>query len=147
MFYGEYQHTVDGKGRLTIPARLRETLRENFIDKFYITRGLDRCLFVFTPNDWKSLVAKFRDQPLTRAKAREFMRIFFAGASEVECDKQGRIMIPQNLIKWAGIQKDVVVVGLVNRLEIWDEATWRRFESEKGSVYEEIAETLIDAGF
>jgi len=147
MFYGEFVHSIDGKGRLIIPAKFRETLRENYIDKFFVTRGLEHCLFVFTPREWNLLVTKLKEQPMTKGKSRDFMRLFLAGACEVECDKQGRIMIQQSLIKWAGIKKDVVVVGVLNRFEIWDEESWRAFELERGSNYEELAEQLMDSGF
>lgn len=144
MFYGEFRHSVDNKNRLIIPAKFRETLRENYIDKFFITRGLEHCLFVFTPREWNLLVKKFNEQPLTKGKARDFMRIFLSGASEVECDKQGRITLPQNLLSWAGIRKDVVVVGVLNRFEIWDGESWQKFEADKEKYYEEIAEDLLD---
>ncbi|MCX6353856.1 MAG: division/cell wall cluster transcriptional repressor MraZ [Candidatus Aureabacteria bacterium] len=146
MFYGEFVHSIDSKGRLIIPAKFRDTLRENYIDKFFVTRGLEHCLFVFTPREWNLLVSKLKEQPLTKVKARDFMRLFLAGACEVECDGQGRIMIPQGLLRWAGIKKDVVVVGVLSRFEIWDEENWRTFERERGSNYEEIAEQLIDVG-
>lgn len=146
MFYGEFRHSVDNKGRLIIPAKFRDTLRENYIDKFFVTRGLEHCLFVFTPRDWNTLLNKLKELPLTKGKPRDFMRLFLAGACEVECDKQGRIALPQSLILWAGISKDVVVVGVLNRFEIWDEENWRKFERERGRSYEEIAEQLIDVG-
>ncbi|MCX6358025.1 MAG: division/cell wall cluster transcriptional repressor MraZ [Candidatus Aureabacteria bacterium] len=146
MFYGEFRHSIDNKGRLIIPAKYRETLRENYIDKFFITRGLEHCLFVFTPREWNLLVTKLKEQPLTKAGARGFTRLFLSGACEVECDKQGRIMLPQNLLEWARIKKDIVVVGVLSRFEIWDEESWRTFERERGNNYEEIAEQLIDVG-
>jgi MraZ protein len=146
MFYGQHRHTIDSKGRVTIPARFRDVLRENYVDKFFVTIGLDHCLWVFTPREWNQLVAKLREQSIVREGARHFVRLVLANASEVECDKQGRIMIPPNLLRYAGIQKDVVVAGLSNRLEIWDEGSWRKFEAEKGNVFEEIAEGLIGTG-
>jgi len=146
MFYGEFIHTIDGKGRLIIPAKFRETLRENTIDKLFVTRGLEHCLFVFTPHEWNIIVAKLKEQPFTKVKARDFMRLFLAGACEVECDRQGRIMLPQSLLRWAGIRKDVMVIGVLNRFEIWDEERWRKFALEKGNSYEEIAEDLLGMG-
>lgn len=146
MFYGQFRHTVDGKGRLIIPAKYRDTLRENYIDKFFVTIGFEHCLFVFTPTDWNLIISKLKEQPFTKEKARDFMRLFLSGACEVECDRQGRIMLPQSLLKWAGIKKDVMVIGVLNRFEIWDEENWRAFELERGNSYEEIAEELIGMG-
>jgi len=146
MFYGQHRHTIASKGRVTIPAKFRDVLRENYIDKFFVTIGLDHCLWIFPPREWNQLVVKLREQSLVREGARHFVRLVLANASEVECDKQGRIMLPPNLLAYAGIRKDVVVAGLSNRLEIWDEASWRRFETEKGNVFEEIAEGLIGTG-
>lgn len=144
MFYGEYSHSIDKKNRLIIPAKFREPLRDHHIETFFITRGLDHCLFVFTPHEWNLLIKKFKEQSLMKGKSREFMRLFLSGACMVECDKQGRITLPQKLLKWAEIKRDVVVIGVLNRFEIWDEENWHRFETEKEKSYEEIAESLIE---
>jgi MraZ protein len=109
-----------------------------------VTRGLERCLFVFTPREWNNIILKLKQQPMLRGKAREFMRLFFSGSCRADCDRQGRIGIPRNLIEWAGIEKDVVAVGVLNRVEIWDERRWEDYSAEREKEYEAIAESLID---
>ncbi len=109
MFYGEYEHTLDRKGRLIIPARLREVFRENYIEKFFITRGLDKCLFLFTEDEWRIQEQKFRSISFTNAQARTFNRLYFSGASEVHCDRQGRILIPHTLKVFAAIKKEIII--------------------------------------
>lgn len=146
MFYGEYQHTVDEKGRLIIPARFRSSLRETYIDRFYLTRGLEKCIFVFTEHEWSLLEQKFRSLPITHGKSRAFSRMLFSGAYEAVCDKQGRINIPANLIEYASIMKDVIVVGVLNRFEIWDRKAWNSFVEASTDSFEEIAENLVDLG-
>ena len=142
MFYGQFRHSIDSKGRLIIPAKFRDALRENYIEKFWVTRGIERCVYVYTPREWNLLMAKFKELSLTAGKARDFLRGMVSNASEVECDKQGRIMLPQNLLALAGITRDVVVAGMLSRFEIWDEASWKRYEEERGENFEEIAEQL-----
>ena len=119
MFYGEYEHSLDSKDRLIIPAKFREIFQENYVEKFFITRGLDRCLFVFTEEEWKLQEKKFRDIPFTRQESRKFNRLYFSGASEVVCDKQGRILVPAYLKSYADIKEDVVIIGVSDRIEIW----------------------------
>ena len=94
MFYGQFRHSIDSKGRLIIPAKFRDALRENYIEKFWVTRGIERCVYVYTPREWNLLMAKFKELSLTAGKARDFLRGMVSNASEVECDKQGRIMLP-----------------------------------------------------
>ena len=142
MFYGQFRHSIDSKGRPIIPAKFRDALRENYIEKFWVTRGIERCVYVYTPREWNLLMAKFKELSLTAGKARDFLRGMVSNASEVECDKQGRIMLPQNLLALAGITRDVVVAGMLSRFEIWDEASWKRYEEERGENFEEIAEQL-----
>lgn len=115
MYTGEYNHTVDPKGRLTFPAKFRENLGE----KFVITKGLDGCLFVFDEEGWTKLTEKLAALPLTDKGARQFTRFFLAGAVDSEVDKQGRILLPANLRSFAGIEKDVVLIGTGTRAEIW----------------------------
>ena len=144
MFYGEYEHTIDKKGRLIIPANFREAFKENYVEKFYITKGLDKCLFVFTEEEWKQQEQKLKDLPFTRRKSRRFNRVFFSGAYEIICDKQGRVLLPQKLKDFAGISKKVIVAGLSNYFEIWDSQTWREVYEEAKEGYEDTAEGLFD---
>jgi MraZ protein len=140
MFMGEYQHTSDEKGRVAIPARLREELGE----KFVITRGLDQCLFVYPLEEWSKLEGKLKSLPFTKKDARAFTRMFFSGAIEAELDKQGRVLIPQHLRDYARVIKDVRIIGVSNRVELWGEEVWMEYIREAGAAYEEIAETLTD---
>ncbi len=146
MFYGEYKHTIDRKDRLIIPAKFREIARENLIEKFFITRGLDGCLFIFAEDEWKQQERLFRAIPFTKSESRKFKRLYFSGACEVICDKQGRILIPQNLKEFAEIKRDVVIVGVSNRFEIWSRARWAEFYRSSKESFEEVAEKLIEEG-
>ncbi|MBQ0042766.1 MAG: division/cell wall cluster transcriptional repressor MraZ [Lachnospiraceae bacterium] len=131
MYTGEYNHTIDAKGRMTFPAKIRESLGEGFV----ITKGLDGCLFVFDKEGWKELTEKLAALPLTDKGARQFTRFFLAGAADAEVDKQGRILLPMNLRSFAGIEKDVVLIGVGNRAEIWSK------ERYEGAVdYEDMDE-------
>ncbi|MCR4292113.1 MAG: division/cell wall cluster transcriptional repressor MraZ [Candidatus Kuenenia sp.] len=145
MFTGEYRHTIDTKNRLAIPASLRESINEEVEGKgFYITRGLDTCLFMYTPKEWQGVVSKIEQSSFTNKKARQFQRLFFSKAQHISVtDPHGRILIPQYLKEIANIQKNVVIVGVNNRIEIWDEKNWSDFESEHNEEYEEIAEDLF----
>ncbi|OAT81816.1 division/cell wall cluster transcriptional repressor MraZ [Desulfotomaculum copahuensis] len=140
MFMGEFQHTIDAKGRLIIPARFREGLG----DKFVLTKGLDGCLFAYPPQEWTALESKMRSLPFTRADARAFVRFFFAGACECEVDKQGRILIPGNLREYAALEKDVVVIGVSSRVEIWSAGRWRDYNDRAAGSVEQIAEKIVD---
>lgn len=144
MFYGEYQHSLDRKGRIIIPSKFREVFKENFIEKFYLTRGLDGCLFVFTEEEWKHQEQKFKALSFTKKEARQFNRLYFSGAVDVICDKQGRILLPQYLKVYAGIQKEVVIVGVSNRIEIWSRQRWEEFYNTTRDKFEETAEKLVD---
>lgn len=141
MFIGEFQHTIDEKGRLIMPVRFREGLGETF----FITKGLDTCLFVYPSGEWGLLEARMKALPLTQSNARAFVRFFFAGASDCTLDKQGRILIPNNLRDYARLARDVVVVGVSNRVEIWDREEWKKFERQAEASYEKLAEEI--AGF
>ena len=116
MFFGEYEHTIDAKGRVIIPARLREALGEQFM----ITKGLDGCLFVYPMDQWRAFEEKLQALPLNQPSARAFARFFFSGAMEGELDKQGRVMVPPNLREYGKLSKDIVIAGAGTRLEIWD---------------------------
>ncbi|MBI2873533.1 MAG: division/cell wall cluster transcriptional repressor MraZ [Firmicutes bacterium] len=138
MFIGEYLHTVDEKGRLFIPARLREDLGERFV----VTRGLDECLFAFPRPEWDALAAKLRTVPFTRAAGRAFSRILFSGACECELDRQGRTLLPANLRSFAGLEKEAVIIGVSSRLEIWSKDRWEAYLRNAEVSYEDIAEKI-----
>ncbi len=122
MFMGEYNHTIDAKGRLIVPSKFREKLGEEFV----VTKGLDDCLFVYPLDEWAHIEEAFRKVPLTNKKARDFVRFFFAGAASCEVDKQGRILLPPSLRAYAGLEKEIVSAGVLNRVEIWDKEKWER---------------------
>jgi len=143
MFYGEYEHKLDRKGRIIIPARFREVFKENYVEKFYVTRGLDKCLFLFIEEEWKSQERIFRSMSFTKRETRKFNRLYFSGACEVVCDKQGRILIPQYLKEYADIQKGVMVIGVSNRIEIWSKEGWKQYYKDTKDSFEDIAEKLI----
>lgn len=143
MFYGEYQHSLDNKDRVIIPAKFREIFKENYVEKFFITRGLDQCLFVFTEESWRAQEKKFRDLSFTKGEARKFNRLFFSGAGEVICDKQGRILIPNYLKSYADIKEDVVIIGVSDRIEIWSKEKWNDFYDNNKGNFEDLAEKLI----
>lgn len=139
---GEYLHSIDIKGRLILPAKFREGLGDTFI----ATKGLDNCLFVYTKDEWAILENKLKQLPLAKPEARAFVRFFFAGAAELECDKQGRVLIPNSLREHAKLDKDVVVLGVSNRIEIWSKEAWDSYNSEVGPTVAQIAENLVDLG-
>ena len=142
MFMGEYKHSIDAKGRIILPADFREELTDNFV----ITKGLDYCLFLYTAEEWDKLSTKLRQLPLAKAEARAFVRFFFAGARQAECDRQGRFLVPANLRAHAKLQKDVVLIGISNRIEVWSKAEWDRYNEEITPSVSSIAETLVDLG-
>lgn len=144
MFYGEYIHSIDRKGRLILPAKFREAAKTHFVEKFYITRGLDKCLFMFSEEEWRSQESKFKAIPFTKQQARTFNRLYFSGAVEVIPDGQGRILLPQYLKEFAEIKKDVVIVGVSNRIEVWSKDKWSEFYGSSRQSFEEIAEKLMD---
>ncbi len=140
MFMGEYQHSVDEKGRLIVPARFREELGERFV----ITRGLDNCLFVYPLQEWAMLGQKLKALSFTKSDARAFMRFFFSGAVECEVDRQGRILIPNNLREHARLKRDVVVIGVSTRVEIWSQEVWQEYSNGANLSFESIAEKIAD---
>lgn len=142
MFIGEYQHSIDKKGRIIIPAKFRDELGNSFI----ITKGLDNCLFVYPQNEWNILEQKLKALPLTRKDARAFVRFFFAGATECDLDKQGRILVPGNLRKHANLSKDTVIIGVSNRVEIWSKEEWDSYNEDADLSYENIAEKMAELG-
>lgn len=140
MFMGEFRHNIDAKGRMIVPSKFREELGEVFI----VTRGLDKCLFAYTMDEWKALEEKLKKLPLTKKDARAFTRFFFSGAVECEIDKQGRINIPQVLRKYAGLEKECAVIGVSNRIEIWANENWDEYVDASEESFAEIAENLLD---
>ena len=145
MFYGEYFHNIDRKGRLILPAKFREAAKSNFIDKFFVNRGLDGCLFMFPEEEWRQQEQKFKSLSITKQQARTFNRLYFSGAVEAVADKQGRILIPQFLKDFAGIKRDVMVIGVSNRIEIWAKERWQEFYGSNQPMFEQIAEQLMDS--
>jgi MraZ protein len=144
MFYGEYIHSIDRKGRLILPAKFREVAKSHFIEKFYVTRGLDNCLFMFAEEEWRSQESKFKAISFTKQQARTFGRLYFSGAAEVSSDAQGRMLLPQYLKDFAGIKKEVVIVGVSNRIEIWAKDKWEEFYGNSRQSFEQIAEKLME---
>lgn len=142
MFMGEYLHSIDNKGRLILPAKFRDELGDTFI----ATKGLDNCLFVYTRTEWAILEEKLKKLPLAKPEARAFVRFFFSGAAELDCDKQGRVLLPANLREHAGLEKDVVVIGVSTRIEVWDKTAWEEYNQKISPTVAEIAENLADLG-
>lgn len=142
MFIGEYQHTLDEKGRMSVPVKFRLSLAEGAV----VTRGLDRSLFLYPKSEWQALAEKLASLPFGQADTRAFARLMLAGAMEVEVDKSGRVLLPEYLRTYAGLSKDVIVAGLYNRLEIWDEATWKDYSSKTEAEGNAIAERLENLG-
>lgn len=140
MFMGEYQHNIDAKGRMIVPAKFREELGQTFV----VTRGLDECLFIYPMEEWKEVEIKLKKLPLTKKDARAFTRFFFSGATECEVDKQGRINLPQNLRTYASLEKECVVIGVSNRVELWAKDVWDTYFNESEESFAEIAENLMD---
>ena len=144
MFYGEYEHAIDRKGRLILPARFRDVSKENGVERFVVTRGLDKSLFMFTEEEWRAQEQKFKNLSFTKQESRSFNRMFFSGAAEVIPDKQGRFIIPQYLKDFAGIKKDTMIIGVSNRIEIWNTDRWREFYSNTSESFEKIAENILN---
>ena len=138
MFMGEYHHTIDEKGRITIPSKLRMELGEEFI----ITKGLDGCLFIYPKEEWNNVAQKYKELPNTR-DARNYLRFFLSGASEASFDKQGRVNITPPLIKYAGLVKDCIIIGVNERLEIWSKDRFEQFLSDNEDSISDIADKLF----
>lgn len=142
MFIGEYQHSIDEKGRLIIPSKFREDLGYEFV----MTKGLDSCLFIYPKKEWEVLETKLKSLPLTNKDARAFIRFFFSGASECTLDKQGRVLVPSNLREHSKLDKDAVVIGVSTRLEIWSKEMWEDYNSDDNLSYDSIAEKMAELG-
>lgn len=141
MLIGEYEHSLDTKGRLIMPAKLRENIGE----KFVLTKGLDGCLFAFSTQEWENFEQKLKSLPLSNKNSREFTRFFLSGATECEIDKQGRFLIPNNLRKSANLIKDTIIIGVGTRIEIWNKEEWETYNTDNIKV-EEIAENMTMLG-
>ena len=135
---GEYRHSIDDKGRLTLPARIREELGPCFV----VTKGLENCLFVYPQAEWAVLEAKLRALPVTQKDARAFARLFFSGAAECRPDAQGRVLLPAPLRAYAGLEHEGVIIGVSSRVEVWQPEAWERFEHEADATFAEIAERM-----
>ena len=142
MFIGEYQHIIDDKNRIIMPSKFREDLGYNFI----MTKGLDNCLFVYPKEEWTILEGKLRSLPLTNRDARAFVRFFFSGATECVLDKQGRVLIPNNLREHAKLIKEAVIIGVSTRIEIWSKEEWDAYNSDDNLSYDSIAEKMAELG-
>lgn len=140
MFMGEFNHSIDIKGRLIIPSKFRDELGDSFV----MTRGLDQCLFVYPMPEWHRIEEKLKALPFTKKDARAFTRFFFSGASECALDKQGRVSISNVLREYARIEKDCVVIGVSTRLEIWDEQVWKQYYEQSEESFGDISESLLD---
>ena len=143
MLMGEYNHTIDAKGRLIVPAKFREILG----DEFVVTKGLDNCLFVYPNDEWPKFEEKLQTLPLTNKNARQFTRFFLAGAASVAVDNQGRILLPSVLREFAGLEKDVVLVGVASRIEIWSRDRWNESISTYDDDMDEVAANMESLGF
>ncbi|MEK6645606.1 MAG: division/cell wall cluster transcriptional repressor MraZ [Candidatus Firestonebacteria bacterium] len=146
MFIGEYQHSIDKKGRLILPAKIREVITEKYVESFIITRGLDKCLYVYPIDEWKSTVEpKIKALSEAEPNARYYKRMLYANAAEVPIDKQGRIMIPHHLRERNNIGRDVVIIGDSNRIEIWGKDNWEAYlkgQEGQGKSFEDIVKDL-----
>jgi MraZ protein len=137
---GEFHHSIDTKGRVIVPSKFREELGETFV----VTRGLDQCIFIYPMNEWNILEQKLKALSLTKKDARAFTRFFFSGATECEVDKQGRINIATPLINYASLEKECVVIGVSNRIEIWSKSIWEHYLTQQENSFAEIAENMLD---
>lgn len=143
MWYGEYLHTLDEKDRFILPAKFREKIKGFKNKRFYITRGLESCLFLVSEDVWKNLKDKLEALPFTKQQSRFFNRLFFSGASEIEIDTQGRISVPVYLKEFAKIKREVVIIGVSERIEIWDKDCWYDFYRNNKGKFEEMGENLF----
>lgn len=143
MFYGEHEHAIDRKGRLIVPSKFRQALKEHDVKTLYLTRGLDGCLFLFPEAEWRLAESRFKQIPFTKSEGRKFNRLFFSGAAEVSIDQLGRLLVPRTLKDFAQIKADVVIVGVSNRMEIWAKEKWRDFFDSSRQSFEEVAERVM----
>ena len=142
MLIGEFEHNLDAKGRMIMPAKIRYDVGDTFV----ISKGLDGCLFGFSMNEWNNFEEKLKTLPLTNKNARDFVRFFLSGAVEAEIDKQGRFLIPANLREYAGLTKETIITGVGTRIEIWDKDKWKTYNSDENLSADEIAENMANLG-
>lgn len=142
MLIGEYEHSLDEKGRLIMPSKLKDYIG----DKFVITKGLDGCLFVYSQSEWKLFEDKLRTFPLTNKDARALMRFFLAGAIQAEIDKQGRFLITNKLREFAELEKEIVIIGVLTKIEIWSKEKWLKYSEKENKTADEIAEKMSNLG-
>lgn len=142
MLIGEFEHSLDAKGRLIMPAKLRESIGDSFV----VTKGLDGCLFAFSITEWNNFEEKLKQLPLSNRNSREFTRFFLSGATECEIDKQGRFLIPTNLREAATLEKEVVIIGVGTRIEIWDKEKWKQYNNSENISVEDVAENMTMLG-
>ena len=140
MLMGEFHHNIDDKGRLVIPTKFREELGDSFV----IARGIEKCIYVYSMTEWEKLVSKLNTLPFTKKDARTFIRSFFSGATVCEFDKSGRINITSPLVSYAGLEKECVIIGVNDRLEIWNESAFDNFLNDNSEKLEDIAENLFE---
>ena len=143
MFYGEFEHTIDRKGRLIVPAKFRDAFKKHDIKSLFLTRGLDGCLFLFPEAEWRLVESRFKQIPFTKAEGRKFNRLFFSGAGEVTVDALGRVLVPRTLKDYALIKSDVMIIGISSRIEIWAKEKWREFYESSRQSFEDIAERVM----
>jgi MraZ protein len=144
MFYGEYEHNLDEKGRVVLPAKFRQLAKRKTIKKFYLTRGMERCLFLFSEGEWRGQEDKFKSLSIMKKDARSFNRIYFSGATEIVPDSQGRFLIPSYLKNYSEITRELVIIGVSSRIEIWSKPNWDEFCKTQLKSFEDIAEKLIE---
>ena len=142
MLLGEFKHNIDSKNRLTIPAKLRMEIGE----KPVLTRGLDNCLFIYPNRDWQIFMEKLNALPLSQKKARDFKRFILSGANEIEIDEMGRILIPEPLKKYSGLKKEVVIIGVSDRIELWNKDIWNKYIAVAEKKSDDLAEGLSEFG-
>lgn len=143
MLIGEYHHNIDEKGRIIIPSKIREELGENII----VTRGLEDCLFIYSEQEWSLIVSKLKTLPFTKKDARSFTRMFLSGATVTEFDKQGRIKISSPLIDYASLEKECVIIGVNDRLEVWSKEKWDKFVLDSKEDLSDLADHLFETNF
>ncbi len=144
VYFGEFRGRTDKQGRIVIPAKLRGSLSNKGNGDVYITKGLENCLFIFSAKAWKNQSTKLKDLPFTKGNPRTFTRLFFSGAFQSHMDKQGRILVPSNLLSYADIKENIVIIGAGTRIELWDEDRWSKYYESSLKIYEDISERMME---
>lgn len=144
VYFGEFRGKTDKQGRIVIPAKLRSLISTGRNSPVYLIKGLENCLFIFSEKEWKNQSTKLKELPFTKGDPRTFTRLFFSGAFQSNVDKQGRILIPANLLEYAGINENIVIIGAGTRIELWDEDKWEKYYANSLKTYEEISEKLME---